>query len=441
MGIEIKQKANRNFIIAVVLGILCALTVYSAYIFVASGQEGTAEVSNLQAEKDEKRRQLEQIKAEVNRLNQRINEQRGQIASLNNEVALFDLQIEQTEQQIRAYNAEIEVLNLEIIETLNFITKAESDIATKKEHLIALIREMYQQDETSPLEIVLTNANFSDFLNVMQDTLTLQNRNQELLDELKNLKADLDFKQATLKTTKSETEVLKTAAEQTHLSLANQRSQRENLLSYTQGRESEYQALLAHVSEQESQIQREVFDLDLQIRRQLGDRSLPTVTNGLTWPMDGILTQGYGNTGFTRLGYSFHNGLDIAAPANTPIRTAGDGVVYAVGTGQAAYGNWAVIRHSIETDQGIKNIMTLYAHLNRIMVSTGQGVLAGDIIGLEGNTGNTTRLIYGPERGYHLHFTIFDEEGFGISNGAYPEIYGPYQIPHGYSYNPMDFLR
>ena len=85
--------------------------------------------------------------------------------------------------------------------------------------------------------------------------------------------------------------------------------------------------------------------------------------------------------------------------------------------------------------------MVLYAHLNKISVNPGQGVLTSDLIGLQGNTGNTTRLLYGPERGYHLHLTMFDEEGFGIKEGAYQDIYGPYRIPFGYSYNPFDFFQ
>jgi hypothetical protein len=64
----------------------------------------------------------------------------------------------------------------------------------------------------------------------------------------------------------------------------------------------------------------------------------------------------------------------------------------------------------------------------------------GDLIGFEGNTGNTTRLLYGPHRGYHLHFTIFDARGFGVAEGAHPKTYGAYQVPYGAPYNPLDFL-
>jgi len=155
--------------------------------------------------------------------------------------------------------------------------------------------------------------------------------------------------------------------------------------------------------------------------------------------MNGVLTQGYGNTGFTALGYSFHNGIDIAGPAGTPIYSAGDGTVAATGTGNGAYGNWVAIRH--DTGKFAAHpIITLYGHMSSFSMRTGQVVKEGDLVGFEGNTGNTTRLLYGPKRGYHLHFTVFDGSGFGVADGAYQKTYGAYQVPYGAPYNPLDFL-
>jgi murein DD-endopeptidase MepM/ murein hydrolase activator NlpD len=79
--------------------------------------------------------------------------------------------------------------------------------------------------------------------------------------------------------------------------------------------------------------------------------------------------------------------------------------------------------------------------LRTIKVSPGQKVSQGDLIGYEGNTGNTTKKLYGPERGYHLHFGVYDQEGFGVKDGAYQNIYGSYRLPYGYTYNPLNFLE
>ena len=135
-----------------------------------------------------------------------------------------------------------------------------------------------------------------------------------------------------------------------------------------------------------------------------------------------------------------NNGIDIAAAAGTQILSAADGTVVGTGTGAGAYGNWVTIKHNITTSSGNRALITLYAHLSSFRVAAGQQVAQGELIGFEGNTGNTTRLLYGPHRGFHLNFTIFDAEGYGVAPGKYENVFGPYQVPYGATYNPLDFL-
>ena len=187
-------------------------------------------------------------------------------------------------------------------------------------------------------------------------------------------------------------------------------------------------------------MQKEISDLDEQIRIKLGKKTIAAKKGVLAWPMDGILTQKYGNTGFTALGYNFHHGIDIAAPAGQPIYAAADGKVINTDMSNQSFGNWVAIKHDISTKNGSSQIISLYGHMRSFKVKAGQNVSQGDIIGYEGNTGNTTRKLYGPERGYHIHFGIYDAEGFGVSEGKYSNIYGDYKVPYGYTYNPLDFL-
>ncbi|MET7932486.1 peptidoglycan DD-metalloendopeptidase family protein [Streptomyces sp. NPDC005322] len=88
------------------------------------------------------------------------------------------------------------------------------------------------------------------------------------------------------------------------------------------------------------------------------------------------------------LGY--HTGLDLVAPAGTPIYAPADGTVTKAGPG-GSYGNETEIRHKGGT-------VTLYAHQTKIMVSAGQSVKRGDQIGTVGATGNVT--------GPHLHWEV-----------------------------------
>ena len=87
-----------------------------------------------------------------------------------------------------------------------------------------------------------------------------------------------------------------------------------------------------------------------------------------------------------------HLGVDYAAPTGTPVRTIGDGVVSFAGS-QRGYGNVVFVTHR-------KQHTTVYAHLSRVDVRTGQKVSQGDNIGAVGCTGTCT--------GPHLHFEFRD---------------------------------
>ncbi len=395
----------------------------------------------LQNNINEKQQELQLLQGQIQDLQNEIAKRKKQAASLQNEIALYDLQIRQLEVQIQAVNAQIELSNRQILETEIEIKKKEEELEKQKALLAETLRLINEYDSISPLEMTLGNDTFSQFLDQVQYAVSLQDKDRELIETIRELKAALEQKKIELETELAKQTELKTELDQAQNSLAAQRAGKQAILAETRGQEKLYQGLLNQVAIKEEQISREIFELEVSVRRARGDKTLPPVEGLLRWPMSGILTQSYGNTGFTALGYSFHNGLDIAAPAGTRIYAAGDGVVYATGTGRAAYGNWVVIKHTLAKNGQVNNIYTLYAHIRNFVVSEGQAVRAGDLIGYEGNTGNTTRLLYGPERGYHLHFTVFDEDGFDIKTGAYESTYGPYQIPYGYTYNPMNFLK
>lgn len=416
------------------------LAVFVLSLSFGIGQAQTP-VEDLKGDISEKQQQLDQIVAEIQNLQKEITRKKREAASLQNEIALYDLQIRQTEIQIQAVELEIAKFSSQILETQIAIQDKIEQIAKQKEFLAETLRLINEYDSVSPLEITLGNDTFSEFLDQVQYTTNLQEKNQELLTTIKQLKDELEQKKAQLEQELAQQEEAREQLGLARHSLEAQRGGKAALLSQTRGQERIYQTLLSEAAKKQEQVAREIFELEVSIRQQLGDKTLPPIAGVLRWPMSGILTQGYGNTGFTALGYSFHNGIDIAAPPGSKVYAAGDGLVFAAGVGEAAYGNWVVIKHTISKDGKVYNIYTLYAHLQKSAVAVGQAIRGGDLVGFEGNSGNTTRLLYGEERGYHLHFTVFDEEGFSIKDGAYQNIYGPYQIPYGYTYNPTDFLK
>lgn len=86
-----------------------------------------------------------------------------------------------------------------------------------------------------------------------------------------------------------------------------------------------------------------------------------------------------------------HAGMDLAAPSGTPVRAVGTGRVVSAGWSYSGYGISVMVKHK-------SGVLTHYAHLSRVSVRVGQRVAAGQTIGREGSTGDST--------GPHLHFEV-----------------------------------
>ncbi|NMB87253.1 MAG: peptidoglycan DD-metalloendopeptidase family protein [Chloroflexi bacterium] len=110
------------------------------------------------------------------------------------------------------------------------------------------------------------------------------------------------------------------------------------------------------------------------------------------------LTQGFGEhpDWYTRFGLAGHNGIDLAAPAGTPVLAAAAGVVSQAGSDPQGYGLYLVLDHG-------DGVATLYGHLSERLATSGQAVPAGQAIGRVGWSGNV--IPAGPE-GAHLHFEL-----------------------------------
>ena len=108
-------------------------------------------------------------------------------------------------------------------------------------------------------------------------------------------------------------------------------------------------------------------------------------------PVDGWITSEFGMR-VHPIGKSFkmHQGVDIASPSGTPVKSPAAGKVLFVGA-HSGYGNMIVLDHGY-------GVSTVFAHLSKIGVKKGQAIERGGVIGNVGVTGSTT--------GPHLHYEV-----------------------------------
>lgn len=113
----------------------------------------------------------------------------------------------------------------------------------------------------------------------------------------------------------------------------------------------------------------------------VSNRDLNRIASGFGFRIDPV----YGTP-------KMHKGLDFAAPQGTPIYATGDGRVKMAGFDESGYGNHVIINNGYGYE-------TLFGHMVRIKVRSGENVKRGEIIGWVGNTGKST----GPHCHYEVH--------------------------------------
>ena len=125
------------------------------------------------------------------------------------------------------------------------------------------------------------------------------------------------------------------------------------------------------------------------VRRQCLKARRPGGAAQFAWPLPGYttLSSDFGTARRVYGAKDVHTGMDIPAPAGTP--------VYAAADGAASLNNHWVMGISVKLDHG-GSLATLYGHLSACAVKDGDLVEKGQLIGYVGSTGNST--------GNHLHF-------------------------------------
>ncbi|PIT92329.1 MAG: hypothetical protein COU08_03305 [Candidatus Harrisonbacteria bacterium CG10_big_fil_rev_8_21_14_0_10_42_17] len=254
------------------------------------------------------------------------------------------------------------------------------------------------------LFVFLKNKSLAESFTEQQSILNL---NEDLAVEIESLHTLTTNLASTLDETeqkkKEEAQEAKTLSYRLSLA-AEEREQKKEFLTQTKNQEKIYQEELKELEAQQSEISSEIEKIEDELRRSFDVTLLPLERPGiLLWPVplatsggQGRITQHFGERSNLYRGKP-HNGLDIGAPIGTPVIAADDGIVIGVDNNDNSwrkyqYGKYVLIEHKT-------NLTTLYAHLSKQVVSKGDSVKRGDIIGYVGNTGYST--------GPHLHFGVY----------------------------------
>jgi len=359
----------------------------------------------------------------------------------------LDKELSELEEQIANLNGEIKQVNTNLKKTKKDLNKA---VKTEENQYAAMkkrIQYMYENGDTSMLEVILSSENIADLLNQVEYVEEITAYDNSLLDRFKKTKKKVQKMKASLENTLAEKEALGEELEMNQDAL-------EKVMSSKQKQLKKYEANIADAKklsssyaaqieaqenlvdellekerkrieeeerkrkeeerrrkEEEERKRREEEEKREQQQQQAannnnsnnsssstsnsssGNTNNTVSAGGFRWPVpaSGRITCGCGPRISPTSGASRnHQGIDIGASTGSAIVSAKAGTVAAVGY-NSVRGNYVMVSHG-------DGVFTIYMHCSRVVVSQGQSVSQGQTIAMVGSTGVST--------GPHLHFSV-----------------------------------
>ncbi len=327
--------------------------------------------------------------AKKKELKQQVSSLSSDLSALAKQITLLDSQIEAQEEEIEAQEELLEQLDTLIAEKAVQLEISENEQAEQYERMKERIRYMVEHDNTSYLSLLLSAESFADFLNRWEVIKQINLRDDQLFDELKDIRDKVAVEKAELEQTRAEAQEVKAQMDTNMAELESQRQAKVDKQKEVENQKNEANAAYAEMIEQEETLME-------QYKKAAAELSAQSTYVGGTfmWPLpaaNNVVTCPYGYRTHPVTGkYKLHTGVDLRATTGTKVYAANGGTVTTSGY-SSAWGNYIIINHG-------GGYTTLYAHLSRRNVSKGATVKQGDVIGLSGNTGYST--------GPHLHFEI-----------------------------------
>ncbi len=356
-------------------------------------------VSELNDLTAQKKKAIEELKKQSDLYEKNIEIMESEAVNLSNQLAILNNNIAKTQVDIKTAELEIDEVNLEIQNVELEINNQEKRINNQKEILSGLVRKIYQSDQENNLKILILNNSLSEFFNQANYLEETSKDLQKNLNRIKILKEQLQNQEKELGSNKQELETFKSQLENKKNNLDEELNAKNGLLAETKNSEQKFKKLLVQLKQQQDQINADIVDLEIEIRKKLGSSSIGSISSGLIWPVNP--TRGI-SAYFHDPNYPFryvfeHPAIDIRQYQGTPIKAAADGYVARAKDGGFGY-SYVMLIH----DQGIA---TVYGHVSKILVAENTYVKQGDIIALSGGMPGTPGA--GPlTTGPHLHFEV-----------------------------------
>lgn len=374
-------------IVAVVLALVLLLTLILSVISYAALAAAPSQ------------EEIDALKAESENLEKKKAEAESQINSLEYEQLSYLAKKEVLDEQVILTEAEITNINEQIAVYDNLIVEKEAEVieAQKKEdrqlELYKLrVRAMEENGKISYLAVIFDASDFADLLARLDFVHEVMKYDDEMYDNYVNAKKATVAAKEGLEDARAEQQAARDELEVKKDELLEKVEDAQNYLIEIESSLESYEAYCAELDAAQVELEKEIKEKTAELER-INQQKMLTGSGSFTWPApaSNVITSTFG----TRLHpiynyYRTHYGVDIGAYYGSNVLASDRGTV-TTSAYHWSYGNYIVVNHG-------NGYVTLYAHLSSRLVSAGDEVSQGDVIGLVGSTGDST--------GAHLHFEI-----------------------------------
>ena len=422
---------NRKRLVSILAGIMAAVMLLSLIAMLVPTRANASVSSEIRAQINDLQSQRKEIKNQIKEVKEAYKENENEVADIIARKNVIDQEIGLLHAEIVNISEQISAFNVLIADKQDELDHAEENYLTLNEDNKARIRTMEEDGSVTYWEVLFKANSFSDLLDRLNMVEEIAASDQRRLKALSEAKDAVEVAQAELAAEKAELESTKTELDNAQAELAVKREEADAIFQELMEKAEELEAMEAELEEAENAMLNEIAQLEKEYTQAKYQEYLdymatytteaPPVTSGGTenggtgnnsgsngntsggnttvntgsgWirPCSYVmLTSPFGNRNTGIAGAStYHQGVDLAGPEGTPIYASRGGTVT-----RATYGSSSGYYVTINHHDGFSSI---YMHMTNYVVSAGQVVAQGQVIGYMGSTGVSS--------GSHLHFGI-----------------------------------
>ena len=342
------------------------------------------------------------IQAQIDSVRSQYNANASEIQALVDKKNAVDQEIALLHDQILNINEQLRIYGQMISDAQERLDDANLRLAQLNRQYKERIRAMEEEGEITYWQVIFESSSFTDMLDRMNMVDEIAAADTQRLVDLQVASATVEENQRILNEEMLDLQETRQQLSDSEEMLKVKRTESDDILRDLIAQQSEFQALLDESEALQNDLMNEIAQKQKELQAAQYKEELVKMAlkgenppSNATWiePVSGYtISSPFGNRKSPTAGASSnHKGVDMACPSGTPIYATRAGTVTVASYQAGGAGYYVSINHG-------DGFASIYMHMTRYVVSKGQSVAQGELIGYVGSTGIAT--------GPHLHFGV-----------------------------------